>query len=185
MFQIKTEISFVGWMNMRGIAETTAAFTLYSFQRISCSYRTTFPEELNVYLTSTCCCILPVLFPRVSRLKAEKQRCKIQPARPAPIRCGRLPGDACAMAGTSPPPINGAQRHNRAAADVIALLSVHVQRPVAHALADGPHVVEAGNVHAVRGDNLCASHVLGECERVAAWPSKGGNRIKGMQATRQ
>ena len=82
MFQIKTEISFVGWMNMRGIAETTAAFTLYSFQRISCSYRTTFPEELNVYLTSTCCCILPVLFPRVSRLKAEKQRCKIQPAAP-------------------------------------------------------------------------------------------------------
>jgi hypothetical protein len=33
-----------------------------SFQRMSCSYKTTLPEELNVYLTSTCCCILPVLF---------------------------------------------------------------------------------------------------------------------------
>jgi hypothetical protein len=37
------------------------------------------------------------------------------------------------------------------------VLSVHVERPVAHALADGPHVVEAGDVHAVSGNNLCVS----------------------------
>jgi hypothetical protein len=37
------------------------------------------------------------------------------------------------------------------------VLSVHVERPVAHALADGPHVVEAGDVHAVSGNNLGVS----------------------------
>ena len=52
-----------------------------SFQRISCSYKTTFPEELNVYLTSTCCCILPVLFQCVSCFKAKKQECKRQVCR--------------------------------------------------------------------------------------------------------
>jgi hypothetical protein len=86
--------------------------------------------------------------------KQAEQTCNRQPAaHGADCQC---PRDACAAEGTSPPPIHGAQRHNRAAADVIALLSVHVERPVAHALADGPHVVEAGDVYAVRGDNLGA-----------------------------
>jgi hypothetical protein len=54
----------------------------------------------------------------------------------------------------SPSPIDGAKRNNRATVEVIAVLSVHVERPVAHALADGPHVVEAGDVHAVCRNNL-------------------------------
>ena len=54
----------------------------------------------------------------------------------------------------SPSPIDGAERNNRATVEVIAVLSVHVERPVAHALADGPHVVEAGDVHAVCRNNL-------------------------------
>ncbi len=148
-----------------------------SFQRIFCSYKTTLPEELNVYLTSTCCCILPVLFPSVSRFKAEKaDGADVQDAARSdtpPCPWGRVPGDACAAEGTSPPPINGAKRHNRATADVIALLSVHVERPVAHALADGPHVVEAGDVHAVRGDNLGGGHEVGESERVASIVFRG------------
>ena len=57
----------------------------------------------------------------------------------------------------SPSPIDGAKRNNRATVEVIAVLSVHVERPVAHALADGPHVVEAGDVHAVSGNNLGVS----------------------------
>ena len=57
----------------------------------------------------------------------------------------------------SPSPIDGAERNNRVTVEVIAVLSVHVERPVAHALADGPHVVEAGDVHAVSGNNLGVS----------------------------
>ena len=54
----------------------------------------------------------------------------------------------------SPSPIDGAERNNRATVEVIAVLSVHVERPVAHALADRPNGVEARHVHAVRRDNL-------------------------------
>ncbi len=54
----------------------------------------------------------------------------------------------------SPSPIDGAKRNNRATVEVIAVLSVHVERSVAHAFADGPYVVEACDIHAVCGNNL-------------------------------
>ena len=113
--------------------------------------------------------------------EAGMQVCRYAGMGRAAMRCNAV----WAAERMSPSPIDGAERNNRVTVEVIAVLSVHVERPVAHALADGPHVVEAGDVHAVRGDNLGARHVLGECERVAASPSGGGNRIKGMQATRQ
>jgi hypothetical protein len=37
------------------------------------------------------------------------------------------------------------------------VLRVQIQRAVTHALANGPHVVEAGDVHAVSGNNLGVS----------------------------
>ena len=74
----------------------------------------------------------------------------------------RLAGAACnvrlsrqlARAAQQPSAEHSAKRHNRVAVDVVAVLRVQIKRPVTHALANGPHVVEAGDVHAISRDDL-------------------------------
>ena len=74
----------------------------------------------------------------------------------------RLAGAACnvrcnrqlARAAHQPSAEHSAKRHNRVAVDVVAVLRVQIKRPVTHALANGPHVVEAGDVHAIGRDDL-------------------------------
>ena len=85
--------------------------------------------------------------------EAGMQVCRYAGMCRAAMRCNAV----WAAERMSPSPIDGAERNNRVTVEVIAVLSVHVERPVAHALADGPHVVEAGDVHAVSGNNLCVS----------------------------
>ena len=100
------------------------------FQMMFCSYTATLPASSKVYFTSTCCCALPVLHAGVRRFRRQTQA-ELQPSAEHRAQC-----------------------NNRVAVDVVAVLRVQIQRAVTHALANGPHVVKAGDVHAVRRDNL-------------------------------